>query len=87
MATDIDGVPIICFLLLEQKTLLAIRLQIDEGNDEALVDIKPHLSWSIPAIAAAPVIVTRPRWLRFHMFSFRLLTMDHINILVISLQS
>ncbi|CAL9156743.1 unnamed protein product [Musa hybrid cultivar] len=61
LATDMDGVPIICFLLVDQKVLLAVRLQIDEGNDEALVDIKPHMSWSIPALDAASVIVTRPR--------------------------
>lgn len=62
LATDIDGMPIICFLFSEQRILLAVRLQIDEANDDVLIDIKPHMSWSIPAIAAAPVVVTRPRW-------------------------
>ncbi|XP_020086066.1 anaphase-promoting complex subunit 1 isoform X1 [Ananas comosus] len=61
LATDIDGMPIICFLFSEQRILLAVRLQIDEANDDVLIDIKPHMSWSIPAIAAAPVVVTRPR--------------------------
>ncbi|KAI3988958.1 hypothetical protein MKX01_016529 [Papaver californicum] len=32
-----------------------------EINNEILFDIKPDMSWSIPAIAAASVIVTRPR--------------------------
>ncbi|KAG9443865.1 hypothetical protein H6P81_015205 [Aristolochia fimbriata] len=61
LATDDDGVPIICFLLQEQKGLLSIRLQTDEKNTEILYDVKSHLNWSIPAIAAASVIVTRPR--------------------------
>lgn len=61
LATDDDGVPIICFLLQDQKVLLSIRLQTDENNNDILLDIKPHMSWSIPAIAAASVIVTRPR--------------------------
>ncbi|XP_020168508.1 anaphase-promoting complex subunit 1 [Aegilops tauschii subsp. strangulata] len=61
LATDIDGMPIICFLLHEQKTLLAVRIQADESNEEAFGDIKSHISWNIPAFAAAPVVVTRPR--------------------------
>lgn len=62
LATDIDGTPIICFLLHEQKILLAVRFQVDENNGESFGDIKPHMSWNIPALAAAPVVVTRPRW-------------------------
>ncbi|KAJ0979367.1 hypothetical protein J5N97_014841 [Dioscorea zingiberensis] len=62
LATDTDGVPILCLLLKEQKLMLAVRLQIDDGNDDFLIDIRPHLSWSIPAVDAAPVIVTRPRY-------------------------
>lgn len=61
LATDDDAAPIICFLLQEQKKLLSVRLQSLEINNEILFDIKPDMSWSIPAIAAAPVIVTRPR--------------------------
>ncbi|XP_044973473.1 anaphase-promoting complex subunit 1 isoform X1 [Hordeum vulgare subsp. vulgare] len=61
LATDIDGMPIICFLLHEQKTLLAVRIQVDETNKEAFGDIKSHMSWNIPAFAAAPVVVTRSR--------------------------
>ncbi|XP_068662507.1 anaphase-promoting complex subunit 1 isoform X2 [Aristolochia californica] len=61
LATDDDGVPIICFLLQEQRGLLSVRLQTDEHNNEILYDVKSHMSWSIPAVAAASVIVTRPR--------------------------
>lgn len=61
LATDNDATPIICFLLQEQKKLLAVRLQCVELNSEILYDIRPDMSWSIPAIAAAPVVVTRPR--------------------------
>lgn len=61
LATDIDGMPIICFLLHEQKTLLAVRIQVDETNKEAFGDIKSQMSWNIPAFAAAPVVVTRSR--------------------------
>ncbi|KAA3482027.1 anaphase-promoting complex subunit 1 isoform X1 [Gossypium australe] len=60
LATDDDSAPIICFLFLEQKKLLSLRLQTVEINNEILYDVKPDMSWSIPAIAAAPVIVTRP---------------------------
>ncbi|KAI9156178.1 hypothetical protein LWI28_001768 [Acer negundo] len=61
VATDNDAAPVICFLLLEQKKLLSVRLQTVEINNEILFDIKHDMSWSIPAVAAAPVIVTRPR--------------------------
>ncbi|GJR84537.1 anaphase-promoting complex subunit 1 isoform X1 [Tanacetum coccineum] len=61
LATDNDATPIICFLLQEQKKLQAVRLQCVELNNEILYDIRPDMSWSIPAIAAAPVVVTRPR--------------------------
>ncbi|GKU92137.1 hypothetical protein SLEP1_g5905 [Rubroshorea leprosula] len=61
LATDDDASPVICFLLLEQKKLLSMRLQTVEINNEILFDIKPDMSQSIPAVAAAAVIVTRPR--------------------------
>ncbi|PON86586.1 Anaphase-promoting complex subunit [Trema orientale] len=61
LATDDDAAPIICFLHQEQRKLLSVRLQSVEINNEILFDIKPDMSWSIPAIAAAPVTVTRPR--------------------------
>ncbi|OMO50083.1 Anaphase-promoting complex subunit 1 [Corchorus capsularis] len=60
LATDDDAAPVICFLLLEQKKLLSLRLQTVEINNEILFDVKPDMSWSIPAIVAAPVTVTRP---------------------------
>ncbi|KAJ9683860.1 hypothetical protein PVL29_016384 [Vitis rotundifolia] len=61
LATDDDAAPLICFLLQEQKKLLSVRLQSVEINNEIVFDIKPDMSWSIPAVAAVPVIVTRPR--------------------------
>ncbi|XP_027163442.1 anaphase-promoting complex subunit 1 [Coffea eugenioides] len=61
LATDDDAVQIICFLLHDQKKLLSVRLHSVEIDDEIVYDIKPDMSWSIPAIAAEPVIVTRPR--------------------------
>ncbi|MCD7447530.1 hypothetical protein HAX54_031559 [Datura stramonium] len=60
LATDDDASPIICFLLQEQKKLLSLRLQTVEINTKVIYDIKPDMSWSIPAVAAAPVVVTRP---------------------------
>ncbi|XP_075104821.1 anaphase-promoting complex subunit 1-like isoform X3 [Nicotiana tabacum] len=60
LATDDDTSPIICFLLQEQKKLLSLRLQTVEINTETIYDIKPDMSWSILAVAAAPVVVTRP---------------------------
>ncbi|KAI4306844.1 hypothetical protein L6164_030088 [Bauhinia variegata] len=61
MATDDDAAPVVCFLHQEQRNLLSVRLQSVEINNEIVFDVKPHMSWSIPAIAASPVIVTRPR--------------------------
>ncbi|KAL0452714.1 UNVERIFIED_CONTAM: Anaphase-promoting complex subunit [Sesamum latifolium] len=61
LATDDDVTPIICFLLQEQKKLLSLRIQILEINNETVYDIKPDMSWSISAIAAAAVTVTRPK--------------------------
>ncbi|KAI7741534.1 hypothetical protein M8C21_022341 [Ambrosia artemisiifolia] len=61
LATDSDATPVICFLLQEQKKLQAVRLQCVEMDNDILYDIRPDMSWSIPAIEAAPVVVTRPR--------------------------
>lgn len=61
LANDDDAAPVICFLLQEQKKLLSVGLQSLEINNEIIFDIKPDTSWSIPAIAALPVNVTRPR--------------------------
>uniref|UniRef100_A0A2P2JSX6 Anaphase-promoting complex subunit 1 n=4 Tax=Rhizophora mucronata TaxID=61149 RepID=A0A2P2JSX6_RHIMU len=61
LATDDDAAPVICFLLQEQKRLLYVGLQSLEINNEIIFDVKPDMSWNIPAIAAAPVVVTRPR--------------------------
>jgi anaphase-promoting complex subunit 1 len=61
LATDIDGLPIVCFLLHEQKILFAVSIQVDDTTEEPFGDIKPHMSWNITAFAAAPVVVTRPR--------------------------
>ncbi|KAJ0235224.1 Anaphase-promoting complex subunit 1 [Hirschfeldia incana] len=58
LATD-DAVPVICFLILEQKKLLSVGLQTVEINNDILFDVKPDISWSVSAIAAAPVVVTR----------------------------
>lgn len=61
LATDADSVPVICLLFQEQKKLLSVRLQSVKINDQVVFDIKTNMSWSIAAIAAAPVTVTRPR--------------------------
>lgn len=61
LATDNDAVPIVCFLLQEQKKLLTVRLQTVDFNNDILFDIKPDMSWSIPSIAAVPINATRPR--------------------------
>ncbi|XP_051140465.1 anaphase-promoting complex subunit 1 isoform X2 [Andrographis paniculata] len=61
LATDDDGTPIICLLFHEQKKLLSLRLQSLEINNDTIYDIKPEMSWSISAIAAAAITVTRPK--------------------------
>ncbi|KAF7837561.1 anaphase-promoting complex subunit 1 isoform X1 [Senna tora] len=61
MATDDDAAPLVCFLYQEQRKLLSVRLQSVEINNEISFDVKPDMSWSIPAISASPVIVTQPR--------------------------
>ncbi|KAJ3688112.1 hypothetical protein LUZ61_017276 [Rhynchospora tenuis] len=61
LATDIDAMPVLYFLFSEQKMLLGIRLCTDEANEEGIIDIKPLTTWSVPAIDASPVLVTRPR--------------------------
>ncbi|KAJ7959635.1 anaphase-promoting complex subunit 1 [Quillaja saponaria] len=61
MATDDDAAPLVCFLHQEQRKLLSVRLQSIEINNEIVFDVKPDMSWSMPAVAASPVVVTRPR--------------------------
>lgn len=60
LATDNGAAPIICLLFQEQKKLLSLGLQSLEINGETVYDVNPDLSWSISAIAAAAVAVTRP---------------------------
>ncbi|CAH9139623.1 unnamed protein product [Cuscuta epithymum] len=61
LASDDDASPIICFLLQDKKILLSVWLQAEDINNEVVYDIKPEMSWSIPAVDAVPVSVTRPR--------------------------
>ncbi|EPS73838.1 hypothetical protein M569_00901, partial [Genlisea aurea] len=61
LAADLDATPVICFLLQDQKKLLSLRLQSLEVNEEIVYDVKPDMSWSISAISAAAVIVSRPK--------------------------
>ncbi|KAF3336966.1 anaphase-promoting complex subunit 1 [Carex littledalei] len=61
LATDIDAMPVLYFLFSEQKMLLGIKLHIDKANKEGAIDIKPLTTWSLPAVDASPVLVTRPR--------------------------
>ncbi|XP_010423455.1 PREDICTED: anaphase-promoting complex subunit 1 isoform X1 [Camelina sativa] len=75
LATD-NAVPVICFLILEQKKLLSVGLQTVEINNEVLFDVKPDMSWSAPAIAAAPVVVTRSQ--------VKIGLLPHLDIIVLS---
>ena len=67
MATDDDTAPVVCFFHQEQRKLLSVSLQIVEINNEIVFDVKPDMSWNISAIAASPVMVTRPRYIS-HLF-------------------
>ncbi|CAN6838494.1 unnamed protein product [Brassica oleracea] len=71
-----DAVPVICFLILEQKKLLSVGLQTVEINNEIMFDVKPYISWSISAIAAAPVVVTRSQ--------VKIGLLPHLDIIVLS---
>ncbi|BAB11545.1 meiotic check point regulator-like protein [Arabidopsis thaliana] len=75
LATD-NSVPVICFLILEQKKLLSVGLQTVEINNEILFDVKPDISWSVSAIAAAPVVVTRSQ--------VKIGLLPHLDIIVLS---
>ncbi|KAL0680619.1 hypothetical protein Bca4012_047466 [Brassica carinata] len=75
LASD-DAVPVICFLILEQKKLLSVGLQTVEINNEIMFDVKPYISWSISAIAAAPVVVTRSQ--------VKIGLLPHLDIIVLS---
>lgn len=66
LATDDDGVPLICFMLKEKRSLISLRLP-------DVLSEKIDVSWSIPAVAAAPVIITRPRQRRWGIDGFDLL--------------
>lgn len=61
MATDDDAAPVVCFFHQEQRKLLSVSLQSVEINNEIVFDVKPDISWIIVAVAALPVMVTRPR--------------------------
>lgn len=69
LASDEDAAPLVCFLL-QEHWLLSVRLQTVAMNEEILFDVKPDTSWSLPAIAAEPVSVTRPRS-RFGPLAFK----------------
>ncbi|KAG0483613.1 hypothetical protein HPP92_011697 [Vanilla planifolia] len=60
LATDTDGVQLYV-LSAARKKLLAVRLQIDEGGDGMPIDVRPLMIWTISAISAVPITVTRPR--------------------------
>ncbi|XP_021862745.2 anaphase-promoting complex subunit 1 isoform X2 [Spinacia oleracea] len=81
VATDDDAAPIICFLLQEQKRLLSIRLHTIQINDGILFDMKADTSWSLQAVAAEPVAVTRPRAKAGHLPLMDILVLDSENTL------
>lgn len=61
LASDEDATPVVCLLLQDQNKLLSLRLQKMEISGQILYDIAPDMSWSVPAIAAEAVTVTRSR--------------------------
>jgi hypothetical protein len=64
LATDDDGVPILCLVVKEYQRLSAFRLprkdlleEIRTANEAGL-----KLAWSLEAISAAPIIAFHPRF-------------------------
>ncbi|PHT40819.1 hypothetical protein CQW23_19673 [Capsicum baccatum] len=47
------------FTILRDRALLS-KMSTIQAKQAVIYDIKPNMSWSIPAVAAAPVVVTRP---------------------------
>lgn len=58
-AADADGVPLLCLVLREQRRLAALRLPHELHQNANISSPKLEISWTIPAVSAAPVSVTR----------------------------
>jgi anaphase-promoting complex subunit 1 len=69
LASDEDGVALLCLVLEESQQLLSFHLH----NQEIVKDLnsKPKLevAWTIPAISAAPVVATHPRSVRSQFYA------------------
>lgn len=61
MATDEDGVPLLCLVIAESQQLLALRLHSSDLSTDGQDKSKLEVSWNITAISAAPIVATRPR--------------------------
>lgn len=61
VASDEDGVPILCLVVKEHQRLSAFRLLRNKITEE--LSSKAHLdvAWTLEAISAAPIIALHPR--------------------------
>jgi hypothetical protein len=61
LASDEDGVALLCLVLEESQQLLSFHLHNQEIVKDLNSKLKLEIAWTIPAISAAPVVATHPR--------------------------
>lgn len=61
LATDEDGVPLLCLVIAESQQLFSFRLQSSSDvSSDGQGDVKLEVAWTISAVSAAPIVATRP---------------------------
>ena len=76
LATDEDGVYVLCLLMTESQQLFSLRLHSSDFSSDLSVKPKLEVAWSIPAISAAPVVATRPRLRNSGVSCYDILTLS-----------
>jgi anaphase-promoting complex subunit 1 len=60
VATDEDGVPLLCLVIAESQQLFSFRLHSSDISSDGQGEPKLDVAWTITAISAAPIVATRP---------------------------
>ncbi|KAL2629518.1 hypothetical protein R1flu_014204 [Riccia fluitans] len=76
MASDEDGVPIVCLVVRQHERLTAFRLLRSEISEEFSPKTHLDVAWTLNAVAAVPIIALHPRKKENRHYDVLVLTSD-----------
>ncbi|KAL3687507.1 hypothetical protein R1sor_013816 [Riccia sorocarpa] len=76
LASDEDGVPIICLVVRQHERLSAFRLSRSDISEELSPKAHLDVAWTLDAVAASPIIALHPREKEKQHYELLVLTSD-----------